>query len=562
MSDLSGQPVPQDLIGKIQVNPPSGGAPASGGAPGGSPSGGQGASGQPVPQGEIGNIKVNDTASGGAQSDTSGAYPEDAEMGDLPRGAVHGTMEGLGGLLGLVPDTYAYLYNSTSHYNLLAQAGLAPKHIGSLGSEINKGINKTISPPKTMLGNLVDFGASMLAGAGAGSIAAKLLEDGTTAVQMARKYTAVERAVISDARSHGITLSPEYIGGQFTKAMQTMSGGPRVSQAASIKNIDIIDNMAKTQLAETFAGRALKLDPTNMELEGPLKAQDKIIEFGNNEYKEVGQLIGPIPQNAETKPLWDELFDKVRAAGGRHAKRIFSPFGKNVPTKLAMTKLQYLDPQEDQSADELFDEVRVLRENARARLAKPDAEENPVGKGEWEIAQALDNLVGGYAELLTKAGKLEPATFQRYLNARQDMAIAHTYDGVTSPGGHIMAKALANAIQQPQGAAFTGNLQKIGTWAAMFPKDFQPMYEKGEQGMFSAVDYLLGGSGIIFNHPMEFALAVMRPIARSTVLSTPVQDSMASMASGKGASYFNAGTSVGGAAAAQETSRNDSDSQP
>jgi len=62
--------------------------------------------------------------------------------------------------------------------------------------------------------------------------------------------------------------------------------------------------------------------------------------------------------------------------------------------------------------------------------------------------------------------------------------------------------------------------------ARNFKKDVQSVSTTGETGEFSAIDYLLGGSGMVSGHPKITGLILARPVSRWALGTETVQRKM------------------------------------
>ena len=119
-----------------------------------------------------------------------------------------------------------------------------------------------------------------------------------------------------------------------------------------------------------------------------------------------------------------------------------------------------------------------------------------------------------------------PGLGQRLTAARKALAKIQTYEDATGAGGHIIASDMVKLADK--GVPLDGGALAIARAAKNFPKDFQAIAGagKGERGRWSAVDYLLGGTGIVLHEPAVAGATLLRPAFGAALKTDPVQQRM------------------------------------
>lgn len=528
MSNLSGQPVPQSDLPDAM-------------------------SGTPVPQSDL--PQGAGSAAGGpppqktSPDPVSSNYPEDAEFAGLARSAIRGGLEGASGIFTFVPD--------------LAQAGarklgILPESVPSLGEISQKYIDKALRPGDNGFDKATEFGASLLAG----GVGGRNIERGAEAVGVKAKpvvkevgsYITKERAQLAkEAHALGAKISPGYIGGAIAKGMRSLGGEPRVDEQNSVHNEEVADRLIKSTLG---------LKP-----EDGLNEQtfDRLKNEAYQAYRAIGQNLGIIQHD-------QQYFDDVRRAGERNETSIGAgmtqgePYGNGEQLqRFEHERARYMKPRESGvTAQEMLDKIRSLRYQARTNLKAYQPDNNMLGRAQWDIANAMENQIQRTAEKIAQeTGDPNIAQLVPDMKAaRQQLARINAVQLAMGAGGHVRSVDLAKMLDN--GVPLDGGLKKVAELAAEFPKDWAPASERGEHGLFSAVDFLLGGSGIIFHHPMEAGLPFIRIGARKALKSEGVQSAMvkgAERRAGKVASPSRKAATAAGAAAGGAQNLEDDDGQ-
>jgi hypothetical protein len=328
--------------------------------------------------------------------------------------------------------------------------------------------------------------------------------------ETAPERTEITTKAAEDASIHGYNLSPAYIGGRISKDVQTVSGGPKVHAIMSKDNEPVTDNIAKHALGQ----------PKSAELSPELFQRLKNAAY--EKYAAVRKL-GKISSS-------DEFEAEVKAAG--------SPFYDQVPgvgkkmryQKVADEKALYMDLPEFDS-NWAVSQISGLRADSGLNLKSTHPEDRALGFVQRQIANALENrlekaITEGYTSRhVTGLGFADQKRLVAdFKEARRQLAIIHVVEDSMGPGGHVRASDFAKLADA--GVPLSEPLMAIARTAKNFPKDVQLVTEKGETGDFSAIDFLLGGTGAVSGHAALVGLGVSRAVSRSTLRTEAVQKEM------------------------------------
>jgi hypothetical protein len=218
-------------------------------------------------------------------------------------------------------------------------------------------------------------------------------------------------------------------------------------------------------------------------------------------------------------PVDDQYVIDIRRAGGRFADR-GQDFGGHRFESIGKEKEGYLNATEFDAGGAL-DEIRQLRVMSRQNLATYNPEANALGYTQRQIADALENRIDRYA---TANGMTD--LVKQLRAARMQLAKISNVEDAIGAGGHVRANDLKRLLDK--GVPLSDSLRTIAETATNFPKAVQDIAKKGETGAWSAVDYLLGGSGLVTGHPAVAALSVARPVSRYALRSEAAQKAMIS----------------------------------
>jgi hypothetical protein len=224
-----------------------------------------------------------------------------------------------------------------------------------------------------------------------------------------------------------------------------------------------------------------------------------------------------LPPNTQ---ITADVLDEVRSEAGK-AYAALEALPKRPPVAADTLTNRPAVPGLDPKAA-VFD-LRKARNDATAwfrsygRTADPDALAK--AQAASSKAQQLEASLEDYAQGLNK-----PELVQALRDARQRIAKTYTIEGALNPAsGSIDARKLAADLQK--GKPLSGPLKLAGEFASQFPKAAQPVEGMGSLPQTSPLDWALSGSlSAVTANPLMMAGVAARPMARSAVLSGPVQN--------------------------------------
>jgi hypothetical protein len=418
---------------------------------------------------------------------------------DAPTAVTRSLAKGAIGVIDFIPDMLTYAYNAT-------QGDDDKSKLEMPSSYLNRKLDEHLTPPDSdemkaseeVTGALAAGGATGLAQAGKAT--APLVKKGIEAAT--KPLTRVATRAAEEAHIAGIKLPPSYIGGPALKTVQEVSGGPKLDLEFSKQNAPEIDRLAKLSLG---------LHPEQELDEATFQT---LKDEAYKPYEQV-RTLGMIPVDPQyTKDIME--------AGGRFASRGKSFVGADESTtrfpEIAGEKAPYLQTHFD--AGEALDEMRMLRKLSRDNLKNYNPGANALGMTQREISNALENQIDRYA---TKTG--QDGLVDELRGARTQLAKIAAVEDSMGTGGHVRAADFKRMLDK--GMPLTDSLKTIAETAKHFPRAVQEL-TAGDKGVFSAVDYLFGGSGIVTGHPAVAGASMARPLSRWALKSEGVQKSMMS----------------------------------
>jgi hypothetical protein len=398
------------------------------------------------------------------------------------------------GVVDFIPDMLTYAYNASPLVS-------AKEKLAMPSSYANKLLDQQLTAPPTQGGAISEeVSGAMMGGGAAGAVslgraAIPLVKKGVEAV--ARPLTRVATRAAEEAHVAGIKLPPSYIGGPVRKSLQEVSGGPKLDKEFAKENAPRVDDLAKLSLG---------LHPSEELSEATFST---LKDEAYKPYEKV-RTLGEIPADGQ-------YIKDVMAAGGRYADRGESFAGSRFP-EIAAEKQPYY--QEKFDASHALDEMRMLRKISRDNLKERNPTANALGMTQREIALALENRIERHA---TEIGKAD--LVQELRDARTQLSKIFAVEDSMGVGGHVRAADFARMLDK--GMPLTDSLRTIAETAQHFPRAVQELTH-GETGAFSAVDYLLGGSGILSGNPAVAVPVLARPISRWALKTEAAQKAMIS----------------------------------
>ena len=169
---------------------------------------------------------------------------------------------------------------------------------------------------------------------------------------------------------------------------------------------------------------------------------------------------------------------------------------------------------------------RNLREMAKANFKVVDRAGGDVGSQALAQAQMkAADILEGLAERNLSLNKAPASLIQELRDARKLIAKTYTIENAINEGaGNVSAQKLAQALNR--GAPLESGLLTAAKFGNAFSKSAQSPEKMGAVPPFTMTDLVTGALGGTVN-PALAGLALVRPAARSVVLSKMMQDSLA-----------------------------------
>ena len=445
------------------------------------------------------------------EENTVHPYVSAAEaIGNLATGAIAAPLSGLAGLAasalpggrpGLgkeavegVQNALTYQPRSPMGQKMVEQATL-PFQLLAEGADIAGGAT-------------TDATGSPLAGAAVNTaIQALPLAIGGTASRLVNRPSAVAKrtktrslnapadAGVQAAREAGYVMTPSQAGGgKITKLIEGVSGEPKLAKLASEKNAAVTNALIRKDVGL----------PEDVPLSRNALA---------NIRKEAGKAYEAVKQSGTIKTDVSYLNDLASitksfdTAAADFAHRSANPFSKVMD---GLKKKQF-------DASSAVEEVKLLRSDADTAYAAGD---KSLGKAFRGAAQALDDQILRH---LQRAGPTK--AHADYIAARQKIAKTYAADkALNDTTGNINAAVYAKEFKKGR---LTGEGEKVGRFAAQFPREAQQVEKIGSTGptLFDLGVATLGREALLLG---------ARPVARHGLLTSPVQKSMAKRSYGPG----------------------------
>lgn len=341
------------------------------------------------------------------------------------------------------------------------------------------------------VGGLAGKGLGDLLGWGVPKLAERMANSRATA-QVAN---AQRDAAAIAAKEAGYVIPPADVNPSvINEALGGLSGKIKTAQAASVKNQNVTNSLAKKALG-------IPDDvPLNVNTLADIRQQ------AGQAYEAV-KGIGTVKADAAYTKALDGL--KAQYEG---AAKDFPGLAKGEITSLVDSLKQ---PQFDASS--AVDAVRVLRETADKAFRSGDT---GLGKTAKAAAGEMENLL----ERNLQASGAPSDLISAFRDARQTIAKTYTVqNALNNETGDVSSQVLASLLKK--GKPLSGDLETAARVGAAFPKATQALKEAPKA--WSPLDMVAGGAGVGMGSPTMVGLAAARPMARSLLLSKPYQGLLA-----------------------------------
>lgn len=308
------------------------------------------------------------------------------------------------------------------------------------------------------------------------------------------------KPMVKSATDAGYVLPPRMISedvGPVTSGLEAWSGKVKTAQAASEKNQEVTNNLAKQAIG--------------------IPADEDITAA---KIKQIRSSAGQVKQHIEqtvpdihTDPQFAQ--DVVNLSGIRSSvAQNFPNIAKNQSIEDLVSDLSNAKAIPTKDA---FDVVQRLRQNANANFnAFQDADKLALGQAQRQAANHIEDLIernllrNGYTGI------------QDFKDARQLLAKTYDVEGATNLAtGNVSAQKIA-ALQN-KGRPLTGELKTIADVHSAFPKAMQPLDRMGATEGLSTLD--MGAAALSAAHGNYGVAGALlgKPLARGAVLSNRVQ---------------------------------------
>lgn len=321
--------------------------------------------------------------------------------------------------------------------------------------------------------------------------------------KVSRGDPAAQADMVKKARAAGYVLKPSEAGGQVGKMAEGLTGSPRLSIEASLRNQPVTDSLAATEIN---LPKGTKITP------GVLR---RASAPHNDVYRELSAL-GDIDL--------DEHYSRAIAAVGRTPGKSFP---KAANQDVANLREQYSDKWMD-SADAVH-EIKSLRSQSRKNLAAPFApNQNALGAAQRQVADAIESQLERHAEAIGKTDLVK-----RFRNAREELAkINSVREALIGNTGHVSASKLAK--MQQKGVPLSGNLKLIADVSDEFGEVTRDANKVKNKVPATVLEGAAGGAGIAMSalhHPIAGGATLLgtvaRPATRKYLLSESYQNRLA-----------------------------------
>lgn len=360
----------------------------------------------------------------------------------------------------------------------------------------------------TALGGAAGVAGQFIGNKAANAVATRLANR-TNELQTSQAANAVRDTTLREAQAAGYVLPPTSVKpGAVNSVFEGVSGKVKTAQAASIKNQEVTNVLAKKSLgiAEDAPLDRAALETVRQEAGQAYEvvANLQSVNWDRGFLKSVGDLI-PSGKGAVKNPAHDAIEELV----------------------------QGLTQKASWTGSELVDDIRLLREMGNANLASAraggDVAKQMLGKAQMKASSLLEDL----AERNLANNKAPSSAIQELKNARQLIAKSYSVErALDEATGNVSAQALAGQLKK--GKPLSGELETIAKTSAAFPQATRPAQAIGSANPLSAVDAISGSlmGGMMTaatGNPLGLLAAggpLIRPLVRSGILSSGYQRAM------------------------------------
>jgi hypothetical protein len=422
----------------------------------------------------------------------SGAF-QVGKMGAEVAGTL-GAGPAVAGLLGAVPQVAARAAPVLSAINSagMTAGGLTgAKAIGArtLGGAVTGGVSAGLVDPS-------QAGAGAMVGGALPGVVKALGAAGGAAGKVLRgpEQSADLAAAVAASRQAGYVIPPTQARPTLlNRTLEGLSGKITTAQNASARNQGVTNRLA---------AEALGLPP-DTKLTGDVLTT--VRQQAGQAYDALGNAGVITPAQTYTQAL-DDIAKPFRTAAAGF------PNGKPSPVIDLVESLR--SPQ--------FDSASAVAKIKELRTAADDAfrtGNTDIGRASRSAAKALEDAIEDH---LQRTGSTQ--ALQAFKDARQLIAKTYTVEkALNSTTGAVDARKLG--AQLTKGKPISGELKQAGDFANRFPKAAQPPEGMGSLPQTSPLDWIPAGAAAMgTGNPLMMLGVGARPLARSALLSSPVQN--------------------------------------
>lgn len=384
--------------------------------------------------------------------------------------------------------------NLAANVGMLAPTALIPGASTVVGAGIIGATAGLLAPSESTKETLGNVALGAAGGAGGQAIANKapgLLHARVDSAAAQQAGNAQKFAAARSGAKQGYVVPPADLEpGVISEAVSGLSGKIKTAQVASQRNQSVTDRLAREALG-LKAGDEL----TPQVLQGIRGRAAQAYDAVRNS--------GVVQADQQFFKALDDI-----AAANAGAQKAFPGLADNGVQALT-AKLQ--QPLFD--AGGAVDALKVLRSQADDAFRAGDA---TLGRANRKAADALEAQLERHLML-----RGQPDALQDFRQARELIAKTYTVEkALNSQTGNVSAQSLAKALEK--GKPLTGELRTVAEMGAAFPKATQALKEAPKA--VSPLDFAVaGGVSAATANPMAALLLGARPVARSVMLSGPVQ---------------------------------------
>lgn len=319
---------------------------------------------------------------------------------------------------------------------------------------------------------------------------------------------AVRDAALKAGREAGYVVPPATANPTLlNKTLESIPGKQAMEQAASVKNQQVTDALARESLG---------LGPTSVLSE---KGLQDLRNQAAAPYRQIKDLPGKVVADQDFSAM-------VKKIGGDYEAAIaeFPNSTKNVAIDDLKKDLEI----GSWSPKAVLEKVKQLRFDASKNFNAFDSPEKlALARAQRSAAEALDSLLG---RNLMASGNGQLAN--EYAQARQFIAKTHDVEAALLPDGHVSAKILSKIGED---APLSGQLKTISDFSGSFKKATKNLVDIGSPETHNLKTWVAaagGATGAAMGGPIGGALGaaapfVVPPAARAMLLSDLYQGALA-----------------------------------